>query len=46
MLRLWKEATFMIPTLENKRIYWYDNLKFFLMVLVVLGHGADYGTSQ
>lgn len=46
MLRLWKEATFMIPILENKRIYWYDNLKFFLMVLVVLGHGADYGTSQ
>lgn len=36
----------MIPILENERIYWYDNLKFFLMVLVVLGHGADYGTSQ
>lgn len=32
--------------LENERIYWYDNLKFFLMVLVVIGHGADYGTSQ
>lgn len=31
---------------ENKRIFVFDNIKALLIVLVVIGHAADYYTKE